>query len=180
MGLFDFFKKKKEDNYDPTNIGVSDIRKGFFVDYDMTTWEVKKAYTYDWGDHYFTKEFLISDTQSEKFLCIDDNDSLSISLHKSVKIRHIDEDLPNYILSHDTPPNKLVYEGITYYLDEDTAGYCHEEGKPEDAWSELINWDYCDKSEKHVISITQWGEREFEASVGVKVQEFEFSNITPA
>ena len=180
MGLFDFFKKNKSENYDPTNMRVSDLKKGFFVDYDMSTWEVKKAYTYDWGDSYFTKEFLINNTEQELYVCVDDNDSLSLSICKTVKIRHIDEDLPNYILQHETPPNKITYEGITYFLDEDIAGYCHEEGQPEDAWASLINWDYCDKAEKHVLSITQWGEREFEASVGRKLNEYEISNITPA
>ena len=49
MGLFDKFKKKKEPKYDPSNIKVTDIAQGFVFEYNMSTWEVKNEYEYDWG-----------------------------------------------------------------------------------------------------------------------------------
>ncbi|BDD05417.1 DUF4178 domain-containing protein [Aureibacter tunicatorum] len=181
MGLFDFFNKKKDEpSYDPTNLKLSDLNVGFIVEYDMQNWEVKKAFEYDWGNNCFTKEFQLFDGKEYIYLSVDDNTEMELSVTRPVKIRHIEEDLPEYIVSRETPPSKISYEGVTYFLDEDSAGYCKEFGEDEGSWAELINWDFYDKSEEKILSITQWGEKEFEASIGTVVKEFQFSNIIPS
>ncbi|BDD08426.1 hypothetical protein FUAX_08580 [Fulvitalea axinellae] len=180
MGLFDFFKKKEEEpSYDPTNLKLIDLREGFILDYDMQSWEVVKAFEYDWGNDYFTLELRLDNGTDSLHLAVDDNDGMELTLTKDVKVRHLDEDLPEYIVEHETAPKKLVYEGTVYYLDEESAGYCKEITAPDNAWQELINWDYYDKTEKKHLSVTQWGDREFECAVGRVAKEFEFSNIIP-
>jgi len=178
MGIFDFFKKKDEEpSYDPTNLKLTDLNVGFIVEYDLQNWEVKKAFEYDWGNNYFTKEFQLFDGKDYVYLSVDDNTEMNLTVTKSIKVRHIEEGLPEYILSRETAPSKLNYEGITYFLNEDSAGYCKELSADENSWAELINWDFYDKSEESVLSITQWGEKEFEANIGKVVKEFQFSNI---
>ncbi|BDC99079.1 DUF4178 domain-containing protein [Persicobacter psychrovividus] len=183
MGIFDFFKKKDNTpDYDPSNIQVTDLQVGFMFDYDLKTWEVVQGWEYDWGSEYFTKEFKIFDGTDSLYLHVDANDGLDLSISRSVKIRTLDEDLPDYIVQHKTGPNKIVFEGDTYFLDTDSAGYSKDmavEDKYDDAWAEFIEWEYYTKDEQKLIAVSQWDEREFEASVGRPVKPFEISNILP-
>ena len=178
MGLFDRFKKKEPD-YDPGNITIRDLKKGFFVDYDLQTWEVNEAYSYDWGDNYFTKEFQLTSASDQIYLHIDENDDLELTVAKKVKLRVIDEDLPEEIVKNEHPPKKINFKGKTYYRDGENQGYFSDKPDNDDSWTELISWDYYDEEEENFINIEQWGEREFEASYGVVAKEFQFSNIIP-
>jgi len=179
MGIFDFLKKDKEPAYDPSNIRITDLKAGFILDYDLKSWQVKEAYQYDWGNHYFTREFLLDSGDEVVYLHIDDNEELDLSISKKIKIRALDVDLPEYILKHEQPPKKIVYEGKEYYLDRESPGYFSDEPDNEGSWAELISWDYYDKEECYMVTVEQWGDREFAASHGKMVKEYEFSNILP-
>ena len=179
MGLFDFLKKDKEPDYDPSNIRITDIKPGFLLDYDLKSWHVKEGYEYDWGNNYFTREYMLDSGDEIVYLYLDDNEELDLSVSKKIKIRKLDTDLPEYILKHEQPPKKIVYEGKEYYLERESPGYFSDEPDKDDSWVELISWDYYDKDEKFVLAIEQWGDKEFAASHGKVVKEFEFSNILP-
>lgn len=178
MGIFDIFKSK-EPHYDSTNIRVQDLDVGFVFDYDLATWEVQAIYEYDWGDDYFTREFKISDSSSTKYLGIEEDDELEITLSERIKVRKLDEDLMETLMERQQPPKKIAYDEITYRLDAESPGYFHDIAKG-DNWEEFRSWDFEDKSGKHILTIEQWGEKEFEASIGITLKEFEISNILPA
>ncbi len=180
MGIFDRFKKKEGPAYDPTNLSVRDLNKGFVFEYDMKTWIVKGVYEYDWGDNFFTREYKIDSGTEQMFLSVEDDDELEITITKKVKVRSVDEDLPEHIVQHERPPKKLHYNGVTYYNESESPGYFHDtSNKDDDAWDEFIAWDYYDNDDKLYICIEQWDDREFEASVGKVVEEYEISNILP-
>ncbi|MBT3880259.1 MAG: DUF4178 domain-containing protein [Candidatus Scalindua sp.] len=44
---------------------------------------------------------------------------------------------------------------------------------------EFLYWDYYDLSEEKTLTIEQWGEDKFDASVGNYVEEYQFTNILP-
>jgi hypothetical protein len=44
---------------------------------------------------------------------------------------------------------------------------------------ELLSWDYENDSGDKLLSVEQWGEEDFEASVGYPVEEYQFLNILP-
>ena len=114
------------------------------------------------------------------YLHIDQDGELELTVSKPVKIRKIDEDLMEKISADERPPKKLEYLGVKYFFDEESAGYFHNKSKEGDDWEEFITYDYCNDDEDKVISITQWDDKEFEASVGDIIKEFEISNIIPA
>ncbi|MTI32317.1 DUF4178 domain-containing protein [Xanthovirga aplysinae] len=184
MGVFDFFKKKKkEPEYDPSNITIRDLRKGFVLDYDLKTWEVKAEFEYDWGNNFFSREFKLDSGDEVVYLHLSEDDEIYLTISKKIKIRNLDEDLPEYIAQHEQPPKKLIFEGKTYFLDKESPGYFRDFENPGDKdedWCEMISWEYYDSTEKLVLSVEQWGEREFEASYGKVVGEFSFSNILPS
>jgi len=179
MGLFDFLKKKEEKSYDPTNIKITDLEMGFLVDYDLKSWKVTAVYEYDWGNNNFTREFKLDSGDDSAFLHIEDEDEIFLALTRKVKIRSVDKDLPERIVKKERPPKKLEYQGVTYYRDDESYGYFKDTAKKTDDWDELISWEYYDEGEENLLNIEQWGDREFEASVGKVVKEFEFSNILP-
>ncbi len=179
MGILDFFKKDKEPDYDPSNLKVTDLRAGFIVDYDLKSWTVKEAYEYDWGNNYFTREFMLESADDMVYLHIDDNEELSLSVSKKVKIRAVGEDIPEYISDHEQPPKKFEYEGREYYLDRESPGYFSDDPANDDSWIELISWEYYDKEEEYILTIEQWGDKEFAAAHGKVIQEFEISSILP-
>ncbi len=178
MGIFDIFKKK-EPHYDSTNIRVQDLDVGFVFDYDLSTWEVQAIYEYDWGEDYFTREFKVSNGSITRYLAIEEDDELEISLSQKVKIRALDEDLMDTLMQSQQPPKKITYNDVTYKLDSEAPGYFHDVAKG-DSWEEFRSWDFEDKAGENVLTIEQWGEKEFEASVGRNLKEFEISNILPA
>lgn len=177
---FNFFKKKKEEpDFDPLNIRVTDLKKGFIFEYDMKTWEVVEEYTYDWGDNYFSKEYKISTGSEILFMSVDEDDVIEITLQKKIKLSSIEGDIEGEIIKNRVPPKKIVYRGVNYYRDSEAPGYFKEEDSDKD-WLELVSWSYYNEEEDRVLSIEQWDDREFEASYGKVIKEFEISNIMPA
>lgn len=180
MGLFDRFKKKEEPIYDATNLSVHDLDKGFVFEYDMKSWVVKEVYEYDWGSNSFSREYKIDNGQEQLFLNVENGDELEMSISKKVKVRAVDQDLPEYIIEHERPPKKLNYDGKTFFLENESPGFFHDMANAdEDAWDEFISWDYYDETDKYVLCIEQWEERQFDAAYGIVVEEYEISNILP-
>lgn len=182
MGFLDglFGKKKpKKEEVDPLNISLTKLQRGYIIDYDLSSWEVQEVYNYDWGDNFFSREYKISNGKDVRYLHVEDDDEIELVLSEKVKPGTIDPDLPDHIEKHGHPPKKIHFRGVNYQLESESPGYYNEEGK-KDQWVEHISWTYYDEEEKHTLGIEQWGEREFEASVGKVLKEFEISNIIPA
>ena len=181
MGVFDFFKKKeKEPEYDITNMSVKDLDQGFIVDFDMKSWQVKEVYEYDWGNNNFSKEYMIDSGDEVLYLSVENQGELFLTVSKNIKMRKLGEDIIDKTIKKERPPKKLELDGIEYYLDTDVAGYFNDKTKGTDDWEELVCWEYYNDEETLIISITQWGEREFDASAGKVIKEYEISNIIPA
>lgn len=178
MGLFDIFKKK-ESHYDSTNIRVQDLDIGFVFEYDLSTWVVEAIMEYDWGDDYFTREFQISDGDKTYLLGVEDGDELQISLMQKVKVRKINDTLLDTLIDSQKPPKKISFGNITYYLEKGAPGYYRNITKGTD-WEEFRVWDFEDDNGKNLLCIEQWGDSEFEASIGKTINEFEISQIIPA
>ena len=178
MGLFDIFKKKPEEtHYDPTDIKVTDLEKGYLLDYDMETWTVKKMAEYDWGDNYFSREFTIESKGKIRYLSIEEDEQLEIALFKKIKYRKLGEDVIKYQKTHGKFPNRITLGEVTYLFDEESAGY-YRDVENED-WEELVSFDFENDAEDKFLTIEQWDEDDFEVSIGKKIKPFEISNILP-
>ncbi len=178
--MFDFFKKKKEPGYDVTNLSLKDLNVGFIFDYDMKSWVVNEVYKYDWGNNNFTSEYKVDSGDEVAFLHIADEGELEISLSKSIRISKIDEAITDEIEKNEKPPRKIHYSEELYYLEEDAAGYFRDLSKETEDWEELVTWEYMNDEATKVLSITQWDTRNIEASAGLILKEYQFSNIIPS
>jgi hypothetical protein len=178
--MFDFFKKKKAPTYDVTNLSLKDLNVGFIFDYDMKSWVVKEVYKYDWGNNNFTSEYKVDSGDEVAFLHIADEGELEISLSKSIRISKIDEAITDEIEKNEKPPRKIHFDEELYYLEEDAAGYFRDLSNETEDWEELVTWEYLNDEATKVLSITQWDIRNIEASAGLVLKEFQFSNIIPS
>lgn len=179
MGLFDRFKKKEEPHYDPNNLRIQDFRVGFMFDYDLKTWVIKEEYEYDWGDNYFTREYKLESADDTAYLHIDHNDEGFMTLSRKLKVRALGEDIPEEIIENKRPPKKISYKETDYFLDKESPGYFSDDPEDDDSWIEFISWDYYDAEGKLVACVEQWGARDFEASYGKVVEDYEITNILP-
>jgi hypothetical protein len=172
------FNKKNKSDYDPLNLRVSDLAEGFIFEYDLKQWEVLIESTYDWGDNYFSKEYKITDGKETLFLAVEEDDELEVAIYRKIKISQIDVDIEGEVLKNGLPPSSLSFDNKLYKREKESPGYYNPE-KSSKEWVEFINWQYYDESGENSISIEQWGEREFEASIGKVIKPFEISNILP-
>lgn len=181
MGLFDFLKNNKnesEKHYDPVNIKVTDLEKGYLLDYDLETWTVTKMAEYDWGNNFFTREFTIDSKGKKRFLHIEDDDELIITLSENLKFRKLGPKVLDYIELNGKPPKEIIFQNVTYYLDEESPGFYRDTDT--ENWEELISFDYLDEDEEECLTIEQWGDNDFEASFGKIIKAAAISNILPA
>jgi len=178
--MFDFLKKKKVPAYDVTNLSLKDLNVGFIFDYDMKSWVVKEVYKYDWGNNNFTSEYKVDSGDEVAFLHIADEGELEISLSKSIRLSKIDEAIADEIEKNEKPPRRIHFNEKLYFLEEDAAGYFRDLSKETEDWEELISWEYLNDEATNVLSITQWDIRNIEASAGLILKEYQFSNIIPS
>ncbi|RUT78059.1 DUF4178 domain-containing protein [Ancylomarina longa] len=177
MGLADFFKRKQP-KYDSTNIRVTDLDVGFVFEYDLETWEVQAAYEYDWGDNYFTSEFKINNGSKTLFLSVEEDDEIILSLSEKIKVRALGDDVVEKLMKVQKPPTTILFKDKKYLLEKEAPGYFND-GERGDNWVEFISWDFEEASGDNILCIEQWDEKEFEASAGKIIKEFEISNILP-
>ncbi|ETR73312.1 MAG: hypothetical protein OMM_07014 [Candidatus Magnetoglobus multicellularis str. Araruama] len=106
---------------------------------------------------------------------VDDDETYIIS--RKIPFRKLDSSIRSHIKAHEDPPDEIVYDNKTYYLEESAGGYFYPGGKNES--HELLSWTYEDDSGDHLLGIEQWGETDFSSWVGEPVEEYQFTNILP-
>lgn len=179
MGLRDFFKKKKDTSApDPlSGLTLDALKKGYYLDYDMKTWEVVSANTYDWGEGDITYEWQLQCHDDTLFLEMETDDEAFWSVSRKVPLRKLDQRIIQQLKNGDDPPETLPFEGEVFYMEE--SGGCHFHADGAETGREMFQWSYEDDAGTRYLTIEQWGDTEFELCLGKKVQEYQFSDILP-
>jgi len=178
MGWNIFGRKDEEKEFDPLkDLVLSKLQKGWMVDYDMKTWEVIACHKYDWGVGTLTSEWELRSANDTIFLEYEAEDGESYLVSRKIPIGKIDGNIKNYMETHEDPPERIVFNGESYYLDEEGGGIFLEDGKR--PGEEFLFWDYVDDAEEKFVTIEQYSDTEFEAFAGSYVEEYQFSNILP-
>lgn len=178
MGIRDFFKKEEPSGPDVTkDLVLTNMKVGWMVDYDMKTWEVTAYNTYSWGEDDLSHEWQLRCGDDLVYLELESDDEDDWSLNRKVAFSRLGAGIKEHILENDDPPDEIVFDGATYYLEEMGGGHFlkggQEPGKP------LLRWSYEDEEGERYLGIEQWGEDDFEASTGQPVEEYQFENILP-
>ncbi|TAD99719.1 MAG: DUF4178 domain-containing protein [Bacteroidetes bacterium] len=179
MGLFDIFKKKKEEPkplLNPDDMTLWDLQAGDILDYDFKTWEIKAAFEYDWGNNFFSKEFKLDAGDDLFFLHLEDSHGdLDLSISRKIDVKDVGKEVRTTILDTDEAPKTLIYKGKTYTSGKMNLGHFRDMSNNE--WTEFVSWHYLDEAEQEFVTIERWSEHEIEASAGMYVEEREFSNF---
>ena len=70
-----FGKKKKKEEFDPLqDLVLSKLKVGYFLDYDMKTWEVTEYNIYDWDDGDHSYEWELTSGNEVVYLELEDDD----------------------------------------------------------------------------------------------------------
>ncbi len=179
MGIRDFFKKNKKEEFDPlSDLSLNRLKKGYLVDYDLKTWEVSACNYYDWGEGDISNEWQLKSRDEVVYLEMESDDEEEWSLNRKVIFSLLDSQIKKQIIETGDPPEKILFEGIAYYMEEMSGGRFYKDGQ--DSGREVLQWSYQDNKGKLYFSIEQWGEEEFEATAGEPVEEYQFTNILPA
>lgn len=175
------FKKKEEkeesEAFDPLNITLSDLKPGFVLDYDLKTWQVAAHHYYDYdGDR--IDEWELSCGDETVYLDREEDDGITWTLIRKIRLSTIDDNIRSHMRNNDDPPDEITHAGTTYHGESSAVGHYYKNS--EGSGQEFIAWDYLDDSEKRTLSLEQWGDDEYEASVGEVVEEYQFTNILPS
>ena len=178
MGWKDFFRKKQPPGPNPlADLTLSKLKLGYFLDWDLKTWEVTSCSYYDWGAGDRTNEWQLKTSDDTVYLEQEVDDDVYWCVSRKITFSDLGKDIKAHILAHEDPPEEIFFETVTYVLESSGGGRFYKDGTG--SGSELIKWDYEDESGKNFITIEQWGENNFEASAGFEVEEYQFSNILP-
>lgn len=180
MGIFDFFSKdkKKDEGPDPLHeLTLSNLKVGYFLDYDMKTYEVTAYNTYDWGEGDITEEWQLKCGDEVLYLEKEEDDEVYWSLSKKLAIGKLGSGILDQIKEEGDPPDEIVFSGKTFYLEESGAGHFLKDGKG--VGVPMLSWGFEDDDGEVYLGIEQWGEDDFEASEGKPVYEYQFTNILP-
>jgi len=161
-----------------THLTLSDLKIGYFLDYDMKTWEVAAHHYYDWGDGgNLTHEWQLKSVNDTVYLQRESEDEDEWSVSRTIPFGRLGTGVRNHILENEDPPDEIEFEGTTYHLDEFGGGKFFKDGKG--PGREFLVWDYADDAGESFLSIEQWDDDNFEASVGTSVEAYQFTNILP-
>jgi len=171
-----FKKNEPEEFFDPlADLILSKLKVGYVVDYDMATWQVT-AHSYYEIDGDRIDEWEFSDGQRTLYLEREEDDEVEWAMSEKLALSKIDSDLRGHLKTNEEPPDTLTVDGVSYAGESTAAGEYYKDGKG--PGREFVVWDYESKDGRS-LSVEQWGESEYEASLGQTVQEYQFSNILP-
>lgn len=174
-GLFN--KPPDEPTLDPLyDLVLPKLRVGYLVDYDLKTWQVTAHNTYDF-DGQGVDEWELSFDRELRYLERAQDDEEVWTLATKIPVGRLGDAVRDKLYAQEEPPGELEYQGRSYYLFEDAAGYFREGGVGER--QPMLTWNYSDADHENFLTVEQWGEREIEASVSVRVHSYQFTNILP-
>ena len=177
--IWNFFKKSEEDETDALHdLVLEKMKPGFLVDFDMKTWRVNSRNQYRWHEGDVTDEWELKQGTEIIYLEREEEDGIvSWTLTRKTNVEAIDGDIKQHIIDNEDPPDKITYEGTTYFLEEDDIGEYFKGN--ESKGLKFVVWDYYDEQQENQLSIEQWGETKFAVTLGTEVEEYQFSDILP-
>lgn len=175
--IINFFKEDK--GQPKVDHKVKDLEVGYILEYNLQTWVVEKEYNYNWGEGYYSKEWLISSGAEKLLLFYDDSEEEEeISISKEVSALQGLNDIREEIINRDVPRNSFAFDGKKWLLTSENPCLFSEKGKS--GTTEMVMWIFDDEEKDEFISFSRTGEKNINAYRGSYLKEFEIDNILPS
>ncbi|MCS6831938.1 MAG: DUF4178 domain-containing protein [Flammeovirgaceae bacterium] len=171
--------------FDPSNLSVEHLQKGFLVDYSLTTWLVVDEYQYDFLDGTIEKGVkIVSENDGIDTLYLQTGAHENFRLVKAgkiVNIHSISSTLQHFILTERQAPNTLTYKGVSYFKESSRKGILYYLNHPaKDRAKKICCWEFLDEQRNSFLRIEWIDEWEFLCLHGKIVPRYAFSDILPA
>ncbi|SFT73500.1 protein of unknown function [Lishizhenia tianjinensis] len=174
--IINFFKGSSKDPQ--VDFKVKDLKVGYILEYNLTTWMVEKEYHYNWGEGYASKEWLIMNGNEKALLFYDDSEGEEISISKEINLLQDLNSVREEIITQDIPRRQFAYEGKTWSLTSENPCLYSEVGKG--GQIEMVVWVFEDTNKDEFISFSRTGENNVTGYKGSYLKEFEIGNILPS
>ena len=148
---------------------------GDLFDFDLTTWEVISSSQSDYDGHIESEWEVRGGVDRRTLVAIPDGGEWN---YQWLEEKDLSELGLNHVMkelkSEKDPEENLHIEGLNY-VGYEAGGGIYNGGNEE---KPFLYWSY-ETEQNHVLNIIQWGDNEFSATIGMRVEEFQFSNILP-
>lgn len=173
MNLF----KSKTSEVQDTQIDfeIEDLKKGYFLDYDLKTWQITDFSTYIWDNGVKDFESTLFDGKDKLFLTYETVDEAS-SLFWEKKIDDIWIGARSKVRANqDMTQEKFWFNDLLYHF----ASQGSAKVKSTKETYTLINWLFESEDGKHLVSINKYDDGTIDAYLGLRIAAHQISNITP-
>jgi len=175
--LMRLFKGKKSEIEDTKiDFEIEDLKKGYFLDYDLTTWQIIDFSTYTWDNGVTDFESTLFDGGNKKLFLTYETINKASSMYWEVSIDKIWGEARQKIRAdQDLSQETFTFEGKDYHF----AGEGSALVKSTKEKYTMVNWLFESSDHKHLVSFNRYDDRFIDAYIGIRITEHQISNITP-
>ncbi|MCH2225518.1 MAG: DUF4178 domain-containing protein [Crocinitomicaceae bacterium] len=176
LSIFKGFFGKKEPKPEPkVDFSIEDLKKGYILEYDLSTWEVKETATYNWLNGSKELEFEISDGKNDRYLNYSP-EGKKISIYWEEQLNKIWSGVRSKGLNNTiSPDDTFNYDNRTYHFFAN--GSANVEGSAESYG--MQNWLFESDCNEYLVSFNKYEDDSMDAYVGKRLNKHEISNILP-
>ena len=174
MRIANLFRRKQQHSLTENETTLLKADAGFRLKYSNCIWIIKKIIEYNWGESYVSYDFILDNEIEIAYLCVEEIDNkLLLSFKKDSFLTNLAEGVLEEFKKSEVPPGVILFSDIQYLFDRESVGKSRIENSTE--WTDLISWEYIDKTNKHVLTVERFGNSDFFVSVGqnVSISEIE-------
>jgi hypothetical protein len=168
-----FSPKEKPKDEPKIDFKVAEMKDGFLLDYDFTSWIVEDSSTYNWADGSKELEFTITTGKKKRFLN-SNIQSTNLSVYWDAKF---DEVWPS---GRTKVQNETIDMSDGFHFDNRNFIFFGNGSAEVQASAETYfvkNWLFeCDKQE-YLVSFNKYEDNSIEVYVGKRLKDHEISNI---
>ena len=142
---------------------LRNLRVKDFITYDLVDYEVAGKIHYNDSGYTWDAYQLISSGKNI-WLSVEMDDELEVGIYEKIRIPGLE-----------AGTKQVMYDGRTYYLEEQGRAYVTSEGRSQNVnGAEMNYYEYVDESGESFLSVEVWG-GEVEVSKGYEIEEYEIT-----
>lgn len=170
LGVYLFLQQQKEspinnaeENNAPENRTIFNLQLGDIIEYYGRDWVVEGKLVYE-EDGYTWLEYLLQDQQEIRWLSVEEDDRVELSLLQPTR----NLDIPR------NPPNPITFEGETYHCVDSGVATMEREGSVLNRKAEQCRYFDYESEEGKLLSVEDWN-GEIEVTYGEEINPSEIS-----
>lgn len=173
--LFGLGKKSPEGEGPKIDYEINDLEKGFLLDYNLETWEIKDVATYYWSSGSKELEYTLALGKRKSYLNFSPSNE-QLSIYTKVNMQDVWSSARQAMLDNENPTHKsFAYNGKQFRFEG--AGEATVENSHETYG--VSNWLFMSDDQQEMISFNKYEDQSTDAHAGKKIASYEIDNILP-